>query len=77
MNKAKRNWQLLLITKRFQAGDAIFSQGSLGQNMMAIAEGTVRVSMLSPTSKDVTLAELGPGRSVWRNCDAGWWRTLG
>ena len=47
--------------KRYSSGDVIFNLGSPGQSMMVIAEGRVRISMLSPTARDVTLTELGPG----------------
>jgi len=47
--------------KRFAAGDIIFDMGTPGQSMMAIAEGTVRVSMPTPNARDVTLSELHAG----------------
>ncbi len=47
--------------KRFSAGDVIFNAGDPGQSMMAIAEGSVRVGMLTPSARDVTLAELNAG----------------
>lgn len=45
----------------FAAGDLIFRAGSLGEAMMVIASGTVRISALAPTARDVILTELGPG----------------
>ncbi|TYC51181.1 Crp/Fnr family transcriptional regulator [Rhodobacterales bacterium] len=47
--------------KRYSAGDTIFDMGSPGQSMMAIAEGSVRVSVLTPSARDVTLSELKAG----------------
>lgn len=46
---------------RFAAGDTIFTMGSEGQSMMAIAEGSVRVSMLTPGGREITLTDLQPG----------------
>jgi len=46
---------------RYSAGDTIFDQGSTGQSMMAIAKGSVRVSALAPTARNVVLADLQPG----------------
>ncbi|WP_417708764.1 Crp/Fnr family transcriptional regulator [Roseibium aggregatum] len=47
--------------KRYTAGDAIFEMGTPGQSMMAIAEGSVRITMPTPSARDVTLSELHPG----------------
>lgn len=43
------------------AGDVIFSAGAAGDSMMAIAQGSVRISMLTPTARNVDLAELSTG----------------
>lgn len=48
-------------TQSFKAGEVIFTAGSDGSSMMAIAEGTVRISALAPTARDVVLAELHAG----------------
>jgi len=45
----------------FATGDTIFTMGSEGQSMMAIAEGSVRVSMLTPGGREITLTDLQPG----------------
>lgn len=47
--------------RRFAAGDRIFAQGESGHTMMAIALGTVRISVQTPTARDVVLTELGVG----------------
>jgi CRP-like cAMP-binding protein len=47
--------------KRYTAGDAIFEMGTPGQSMMAIAEGSVRITMPTPSARDVTLSELHVG----------------
>ncbi|MEM5585268.1 Crp/Fnr family transcriptional regulator [Roseibium sp. AS2] len=47
--------------KRFAAGDIIFTMGLPGQSMMAIAEGSVRVSMFTPSDREVTLNDLTVG----------------
>ena len=48
-------------TQKFKAGEMIFTAGSDGSSMMAIAEGSVRISALAPTARDVVLAELHAG----------------
>lgn len=47
--------------QHFKAGDVIFSAGTHGSSMMAIAKGSVRISALTPTARDVVLAELQVG----------------
>jgi len=47
--------------KRYSAGDIVFDMGTPGQSMMAIAEGSVRVSMPTPNARDITLSELKAG----------------
>ncbi|QFT33976.1 cAMP receptor protein [Labrenzia sp. THAF82] len=47
--------------KKFAAGDVIFTMGTPGQSMMAIAEGVVRVSMFTPSGGEVTLTDLKAG----------------
>jgi len=47
--------------KSYQAGDLIFDVGSGGQSMMAIAQGSVRISILTPTARRVVLADLPTG----------------
>lgn len=47
--------------KRFSSGDSIFTMGEPGQSMMAIAEGTVRVTMFTPSDREVTLNDLQAG----------------
>ena len=45
----------------YAAGETIFLAGSPGHCMMAIARGSVRISMLTPTARDVVLADLIAG----------------
>lgn len=47
--------------KRYTAGDTIFTMGEPGQSMMAIAAGSVRVSMFTPSDREVTLNDLQAG----------------
>jgi CRP/FNR family cyclic AMP-dependent transcriptional regulator len=47
--------------KRYAAGDTIFTMGMPGHSMMAIAEGSVRVSMFTPSDREVTLNDLTAG----------------
>ncbi|WP_313474755.1 Crp/Fnr family transcriptional regulator [Agrobacterium pusense] len=58
---ARRDLVAFANVKRHAAGDVIFTQGSPGHSMMAIAEGTVRVEVVTPTGRDVTLSDLRPG----------------
>lgn len=47
--------------RRFPAGSPIFHAGSPGTSLMAVAHGTVRISMLAPTDREVVLTELTAG----------------
>ncbi len=47
--------------KRYKAGDVIFTAGAPGHSMMAIAEGSVRVSVITPGAREVTLNEMRAG----------------
>lgn len=59
--QSRRDLAAFAHIKRYAAGETIFDMGSPGQSMMAIAEGSVRVSVLTPSARDVTLAELRAG----------------
>ena len=47
--------------RNFSTGDTIFLMGSSGDSMMAVLEGTVRISVPSPEGKEIVLAILQPG----------------
>jgi CRP/FNR family cyclic AMP-dependent transcriptional regulator len=47
--------------RRFGAGETIFLIGSPGDSMMAILDGSVRISVPSPDGKEIVLALLHPG----------------
>lgn len=47
--------------KSFGAGDVIFNEGTPAREMMVVAKGTVRICIVAPTARNVTLAEQGPG----------------
>lgn len=47
--------------RQHSAGDFIFREGDAGDSMMAIAQGQVRIATLSPTAREVVLAELSQG----------------
>lgn len=59
--QAKRELAEFSYIKRFTSGDTIFTVGAPGQSMMAIAEGTVRVSMLAPKGREITLSDMQVG----------------
>lgn len=59
--QSRRDLTAFAHVKRYSAGETVFDMGTPGQSMMAIAEGTVRVGMPTPNSRDVTLAELTAG----------------
>jgi CRP-like cAMP-binding protein len=47
--------------RKFAAGTPIFRAGDPGTSMMAIAGGTVRISMPTVPGREVVLVDLGPG----------------
>ena len=50
--------------RRFAAGEVIFRIGAPGQSMMAVVNGTVRISAPSPDGKEIVLADLGVGEVI-------------
>ena len=48
---------------RFKAGERIFAPGDLPGSWIAIERGRVRVSLLSPTGREVTLYRIGAGET--------------
>lgn len=47
--------------RKYDAGTFVFRNGAPGDSMMVVAQGTVRISAMAPTARDVILTELGPG----------------
>lgn len=47
--------------RNFSAGDVIFLMGSSGDSMMAVLDGTVRISVPSMEGREIVLAILQPG----------------
>ncbi len=48
---------------RFKAGERIFAPGDLPGSWIAIERGRVRVSLLAPTGREVTLYRIGAGEA--------------
>ncbi len=48
---------------RFKAGERIFAPGNLPGSWIAIERGRVRVSLLAPTGREVTLYRIGAGEA--------------
>lgn len=49
------------VVRQVKAGEAIFHEGDPGHSMIAIAEGVVRISTISPNAHEIVLAELAAG----------------
>jgi CRP/FNR family transcriptional regulator, cyclic AMP receptor protein len=47
--------------ERYAAGEEIFTKGSPGQSMMAVLQGTVRISSISLTGKEIVLNLVNAG----------------
>jgi CRP-like cAMP-binding protein len=47
--------------QKYAAGDTIFLMGSPGDSMLAVVNGSIRISVLAPNGKEVVLAMLAPG----------------
>jgi len=47
--------------QKYAAADTIFVMGSPGDSMVAVLNGSIRISVLAPNGKEVVLAILGPG----------------
>jgi CRP-like cAMP-binding protein len=59
--QGRRDLAAFAHVKRFASGEIIFSMGAPGPSMMAIAEGSVRVEVVTPDGRDVILNELRTG----------------
>jgi CRP/FNR family cyclic AMP-dependent transcriptional regulator len=62
------------ITKRvvsYRRGEVIFSQGDVGDNVMYIQKGGVKLSVHSRTGREAVVAILGPGDFFGEGCLAG------
>jgi CRP/FNR family cyclic AMP-dependent transcriptional regulator len=55
----------------FQAKDTIFSQGDIGNDVMYIQKGTVKLSVVSKIGKEAIVAMLNPGDFVGEGALAG------
>ncbi len=60
-SQARQELASFAFVKRYKSGETIFTMGATGQSMMAIAEGAVRVSMLTPSAREITLNDLQAG----------------
>lgn len=49
--------------RTYSAGSIIFREGDTGDSLHIVIEGRVRVTVLSPSGEEATLALLGPGES--------------
>ncbi len=47
-----------------RAGSAVFREGSPGDSLHIVMEGSIRIAVLSPGGEEVTIALLGPGEFV-------------
>ena len=47
--------------RAYSAGETIFLMGSTGDSMMAVLDGTIRISVPSPEGKEIVLAMIQPG----------------
>lgn len=52
------------VVKAHRAGAVMFREGSPGNSLHVVIEGSVRVAVLSPAGEEVTIALLGPGEFV-------------
>jgi CRP/FNR family cyclic AMP-dependent transcriptional regulator len=59
--QARQDLAAFAHVKRFAVGEMIFTMDAPGSSMMAIAEGTVRVEVVTPDGRDVILNELRAG----------------
>lgn len=48
-------------TRHLKAGETIFNAGAPGDSMMAVAQGTVRICLLTPAGREVVLADIESG----------------
>ena len=56
---------------QYARGDAVFRQGDAGENVLYIQSGGIKLSVLSKTGREATVARLGPGDFFGEGCLAG------
>jgi CRP/FNR family transcriptional regulator, cyclic AMP receptor protein len=54
--------------KEYRRSVTIYSQGDAGKTVMYIQEGGVKLSVISPSGKEVVVAILGPGDFFGEGC---------
>jgi len=48
----------------YKSGTPIYLKGTPGSSMMAVLDGTVRISVVGPDGREIVLASIGPGDMV-------------
>ncbi|UYN99204.1 MAG: Crp/Fnr family transcriptional regulator [Devosia sp.] len=49
------------IPRKWGMGEVIFQRGDHGDHLVAVAEGRIRVALLTPSGRELTLRHAGPG----------------
>jgi CRP/FNR family cyclic AMP-dependent transcriptional regulator len=57
--------------KEFKRAEVVYSQGDAAKNVMYLAEGGVKLSVVSESGKEAVVAILGPGDFFGEGCMAG------
>jgi len=55
----------------YRCGEVIFTQGDLGDHVLYIQKGGVKLSVISKTGRQAVVAQLGPGEFFGEGCLAG------
>jgi len=59
---------VVTLNERFAAGGTIFSQGDIGETLMYVQAGRVKLSVASKNGKEAIVAILGPGEFLGETC---------
>jgi len=51
----------LAVEQRFRDGETIFSRGAVGEGMLILLQGCIRLSLMSAEGRELILREAGPG----------------
>jgi CRP/FNR family cyclic AMP-dependent transcriptional regulator len=56
---------------KYEAGDTVFAQGDVCEDVLYVQAGAIKLSVLSKTGKEAVVAMLGPGEFFGEGCLAG------
>lgn len=54
----------IAVPRAFPKGSQLFTEGKMGESLLIVGEGTVRLSAKSPTGEEISLGDVGAGEPL-------------